>query len=752
MATPTRFDLPSYHFDDVVVDCANFRIHKSGQVRTLTPRAFDLLVYLIEHRNRVIEKQELFEQVWKESFVTDNALTRAIKDIRRAIGDDADAPRYIETVPKRGYRFIAEVGKAEETKPETSGAEERPAEQVLTQSEPRSDTEAEAAIASPNVGVTKAGSKLRYKPLVAAIALILIAVVVFAIWNVRDKPAQPQPTRAIKTTQVTAWPGLDIHPSLSPDGNAIAYSSDHDGSFEIYVKPITPGAREIQLTSDGQQNFQPAWSPDGKLIAYYSKGRGGIWVVPASGGLARQLTDFGARPAWSPDGSLVAFQSEPQQDLGANANNAMPPSTLWAVPAQGGNPAPITQVGNPLGGHGSPSWSPDGKRIVFSASDYASYSVWMVSVNGGELKRLAAGADPIYSPDGEAIYYVLKYELWRISVSLDGGDPMGEPVKVADAGATSMRYMTISADGKKMAYCALASASNLWSVPISPNSGEAVGVPVPLAPNTSFRNTRPNFSPDGRRIAFGSWRTTTIADIWVMDSDGKNPVQITTDVNGSCLSWFPEGDRIGFFSSSWIQASVPSAVKGLGPANLWAIAVESGRKEPLLDLGEEVDFVELSPDGKDVAFNSKRGGTINIWRIPIGGGEVKQLTFDKELAGFPYWSRDGKFLAFEIQRGDDTHIAVMPSEGGEITQLTFDRGQSWPGAWSPDGDKIAFAGSRNGYWNVWWVSRNNRTQKQVTNYRKLNAYVRYPAWSPLENQIVFEYAETTGNIWLMELK
>ena len=84
--------------------------------------------------------------------------------------------------------------------------------------------------------------------------------------------------------------------------------------------------------------------------------------------------------------------------------------------------------------------------------------------------------------------------------------------------------------------------------------------------------------------------------------------------------------------------------------------------------------------------------------------------------------------------------------------MTFDRGLSWPHSWSPDGDKIAFAGYRDGYWNVRWVSRSTKIQEQVTSYAKLNACVRYPAWSPLGNQIVYEYVETTGNIWLIELK
>jgi DNA-binding winged helix-turn-helix (wHTH) protein/Tfp pilus assembly protein PilF len=98
-----------YHFDDVVVDCERFEIEKSGEVKKLTPRAFSLLLYLIENRDRVVEKSELFDKIWHERFVTDNALTRTVADIRRVLGDDAGTPKYIETVPKRGYRFVAEL-------------------------------------------------------------------------------------------------------------------------------------------------------------------------------------------------------------------------------------------------------------------------------------------------------------------------------------------------------------------------------------------------------------------------------------------------------------------------------------------------------------------------------------------------------------------------------------------------------------------------------------------------------------------
>jgi TolB protein len=128
------------------------------------------------------------------------------------------------------------------------------------------------------------------------------------------------------------------------------------------------------------------------------------------------------------------------------------------------------------------------------------------------------------------------------------------------------------------------------------------------------------------------------------------------------------------------------------------------------------------------------------------------LTFDQELAGFPCWSPDGKFIAYQMKRSDNAYLMIIPSDGGSPTQLTFDHGRSWPYGFSPDGDKIVFAGERNGVWNVWWFSRSTKQQKQLTNYTKLNSFVRYPAWSPLGNQIAYEYAETPGNIWTIDLK
>lgn len=106
---PEEHAAACYRSKDVVIDCRDFSVLKNGQQQSLTPRAFDVLRHLVERRDRVVEKSEIFEQVWKEKFVTDNALTRVVAEIRQALGDSADSPQFIETVPKRGYRFIGPI-------------------------------------------------------------------------------------------------------------------------------------------------------------------------------------------------------------------------------------------------------------------------------------------------------------------------------------------------------------------------------------------------------------------------------------------------------------------------------------------------------------------------------------------------------------------------------------------------------------------------------------------------------------------
>jgi Tol biopolymer transport system component/DNA-binding winged helix-turn-helix (wHTH) protein len=729
-----------YQFDDVRVDLQTFKVWRKGALLPIEPKAFEALVFLIDHRGRLVEKNEMLDAIWKDAFVTPNALTRVIARLRRALGDDAKDAKYIETVKTRGYRFIADV-------------------QVESESTPideRAESEGPASINGRNVQIVTGrsttpamGRSLATRPLAFICAGSLLLLASILLWKFRDWFVGVEQTAVLRTTQITTTPGLDLFPAFSPDGGVIAYSSLRNGKFEIFARQLAPGGREIQVTSDGAQNLQPAWSPDGKLIAYHSRNRRGVWTIPAFGGVAQQLTEFGADPVWAPDGEWIAFQSDAPADLGQAAFGAMPASTIWIVPARGGAPRQITKAGAPPGGHGSVVWSPDGSRIVFVTYDIGLSEVWSISPKGDDLKRLLGAKkqffDPVFSPDGRYLFLTTAWGnfcLWRQRLSPITGLPEGEMTLIANTGAALARYLTIASDGKRVAYSSLTLNDNIGSVTLDTKSYEAAGESRLLTQDTNYRKSNQYFSPDGKTIVYSVWRMGTDDEVWLVDADGGNPRQLTVGT-AAVLGWLPEGDHVAL-----------NRKDALGTQFL-KVDVNSGKQTLIRLQNLDMRMGRLAPDGRQIAFNSRAGGAINVWTLALADGTTRQLTFDQEMMGFSCWSPDGKHLALEMKRGDDTHIAIISSAGpsaGSYTQLTFERGHSWPGSWAPGGDKIAFAGLRDSVWNIWWVSRDGKAQKQVTNYSKPNIYVRYPAWSPRGAQIVYEYAETTGNIWMMELK
>ena len=579
-----------------------------------------------------------------------------------------------------------------------------------------------------------------------AAGVVLAALAGLAFWGRLGDRSDPDALTRFNPVQLTTSAGLELDPTFSPDGDALAYSSDQGGSFEIYVRDLTPGVQAIQLTDDGGQNFEPAWSPDGSTLAYHSKERGGIWLVPADGGTARPLTQFGSRPAWAPDGKTLVFQSESSPQISDTAAPALSLSTLWQIQADGSGRRQLTRAGQPAGGHAAPAFSPDGRRVVFSTSlQREATEIWSVSVDGTDLMPMsrepATGSDPTYSADGRAIYFSARSRevnaLWRLPISR-GGKPAGPAIQVKNLGLASIRQLATSADGSKMAYAAMKTISNLWSLPITPDTGQPAGAPVALTRGTG-RNNRPAFSPDGQHIAFDRWQHGLNVAIWTMDATGSNLRQITVDPESQTQpSWLPSGERLAFQSHAD------------GRRIFSAIGLDASSKEPLVELDADVDWARLSPDGTRLAFHSRGQGLgFNLWLLNLADGNRHQLTRSDEFMGFPCWSPDGRWLAFQKKQGEDSHLMVMAAAGSEPVQLTTEAGQNWPFSFSPDSERIAFAALRDGEWNLWWVSRLTGEQQRLTESPRLGAYVRYPSWSPKGDQIVYELAETTGDIWLL---
>jgi Tol biopolymer transport system component/DNA-binding winged helix-turn-helix (wHTH) protein len=717
-----------YEFGEYRLDAAKRLLWRGSETVVLMPKAFDVLLILVSQHGQIVTKDYLMEHVWHDSVVEENSLNVNVSALRRIFGEKPREHRFIATVPGVGYQFVADVNQVFNGHGAVSKNGDQP--QPLITEQPVIN----------NLNSLPVAKKTNKTWLWSTVSLALILITIAGYWFFYSKDEWSELPVIKRTIQITSSSALDFYPSISPDGNFVAFSSDRTGSFEIYVKQLVAGAREIQITSDGGQNFQPSFSSDGSLIAFHSKKRGGIWVIPATGGVAKQLTEFGTRPNWSPDSSQIAFQTSALSDLGFNAVNAMPPSTIWVVPARGGSePKQLTEPGKPLGGHGSPVWSPDGKRILFCTNDLVETDLWSVSSEGGDLKKVLPGVmEAVYAPDGKSIFTTNGRFLAKIEVS-ENGDPVGEPVKMFEiSSGPRIRQLSISAKSKKIVYTAISTVSNIWSTNLDPKTNEAASDPVQLT-KSNTRNVTPSFSPDGKRITYQPSTVGLSGSIWIMDSDGSNQFQLVSGGSGFPW-WFKDGKHLAFRTE---RDDKPG---------LWSTDVEGGKEKKLFDFEGDVSFIRLSPDGKKLAFNSKRDGSLNIWTSSIEGKEVKQLTFSKELMGFPAWSPDGKWIAFQIKTNESTNVAIIPSDGGEVTQLTFGKEQNWVYDWSPDGDKIIFAGERSGVWNVYWISRSTKQEKQLTNFTKINSYVRYPAWSPAGDKIAYEYAETTGNIWMMELK
>jgi Tol biopolymer transport system component/DNA-binding winged helix-turn-helix (wHTH) protein len=725
-----------YRFEDVQIDTGNYQVLKAGKAVPIEPKALNVLVFLVENRGRLIEKRELLDAVWGESFVTENVLTRAVAQLRKALEDGSKEGRFIETVPTRGYRFVAEV--TVEDVRAASGANPEAPEQLPP------------LPSLPFVAASRSPSRLRGYAIAALGTTVLLALVGVGLSTVRGRSASPY-LQIASATQITTSGGLSAYPTLSPDASEIAYCTDRGKGFEIFVRQLAPGGTEFQLTSDGGQNLQPAWSPDGKLIAYSSKKRGGIWVIPALGGAARKLTDFGSHPAWSKDGQRIAFQSGAVDDISADTTGANLPSMIWTVRSDGENAAQLTFPGNPDGGHGSPSWSPDGKHIVFVASLHGGSGLWSLGADGKGVSRLAGQSsgyyDPIYSPDGKSVVYGavaagVNYGLWQVRLSPDAAAAVEAPMQITNSNGTRIKNLAFSADGKKLVYSGVNLSGSLASLPIS-KSGEPTGEPIALTSDVGCRSMLPDFSPDGSRIVFTACRGRSglPQQLWLINSDGSNMQELTVGPNPAAYpSWYPDGRRILF------ETYEPGSA-------LLSVDTDTRQTKNVLSLDPSFSVPTISPDGTKFLLDGSVDGILNVWQFDLATGAKTQLTFEKEMAAYPAWSPDGKWIAYEIERGTDNSIAILPRGGGSPTLLTPFHGQHWMHGWSSDGDKVLYAMQGDDFnWNIWSVSRSTKIEKQLTHYTHTNAYVRYPAMSPRGDQIVYEYTETIGNIWMMQFK
>ena len=725
MEIPAESKVVIFRFDGFAVDPSGFRVSKDGIPVELEPKALNLLIYLVKNPGRLLKKQDLLDAVWEDSSVTENALTRAIAILRRILNDTTKAPKYIETVPTQGYRFIAEVSR---TTPEDTGPPELSA-----------DAADESVVAAPP------SNRWLRDGMIAAGILLLLVVAALVYRELRKRHSGESADGELKKfrlVQVTFSGGLDGFPSFSPDGNSIVFSSDRSGRFDLYVRQLAENGGEVQLTRDSGGNIQPAWSPDGQWVAYHSLKNGGIWVIPALGGTPRRVTDFGSQPSWSHKGTQIAFQSGDLGGIAQMVSTAMPGATIWIVDVSGNGLRQVTKLGStsvPGANYGdaSPRWLPDDRRIMYENSG----ELWTIGVDGNEPRSVAADRfayDPALSSDGHVLYFLSQDSegsgLWRVEL-----DPefraAGASVRMHNSAPASAQHLAY-AGADRFAFSIMNTLDNLYSISIS--RAEKAAEPVALTQDTRLRKTRPLFSPNGSQISFLVAQRGRMGQVWVVGPDGKDPKQIPVGARAFDPDWCGE-NALCYWSYN----------SGLAPMlSRWDMA--RGRASQILQTSERMSNIRLSPDAATAAYQKVDGGAMNVWLLSLATGKSQRLTGNPGVTVWPAWSPDGRSVAVEIRDGANTQIAIVPSSGGTPAYLTHDAGQSWPYSWSPDGKEIAFAGSRGGIWNLYSVTKDSGAIRQFTHYTTPASFVRYPAWSPKGSQIVYEYGTSTANIWLLE--
>jgi Tol biopolymer transport system component len=494
------------------------------------------------------------------------------------------------------------------------------------------------------------------------------------------------------------------------------------------------------------QNVQPAFSPDGRRLAYHSIAHGGIRVVPALGGIPRQLTSFGSFPAWSPDGLQIAFQSQAWAGAGETLSAASEGSTIWLVSAEGGEPRRLTTIADVgPGGQGAPAWSPDGRLVSFLAGT----RVLTVGADGRGLRETSGNLRVhglAWEKNGRSQvwtgFQAGNWAVWRIPVDPATGERAGEPEVLASGGesASAWSHPALSPDGRSIAYVTFRTRYEILAQNVAAD-GRPAGAPAPLVATVAGRKIPVGFSPDGGRFAFVTLRPGLGLSLWVTDLTSGD-ARLVAEEPGLLLSraWFPGGRRLGYVAP------------GKQGRSFWSVDVETGETREHRPVESHITWAFLlSPDGRSLLSHGAREGGLNVWVMDVDGGPARQLTHDAEGMGWPIWSPDGTRIAVEMMRGGTTRIGLMPAGGGPVREVVSTPGQSWPHSFSPDGRRIAFAGQRRGVWNVYSVPVEGGEERRLTAYDSPALYVRYPDWSPRGDRIAYEFAESTSTVWVREL-
>jgi Tol biopolymer transport system component/DNA-binding winged helix-turn-helix (wHTH) protein len=768
------------------LDLNSGELRRNGRKLKLQEQPFRVLNLLLQEPGQAVARDKLKESLWPaDTFVDfDHSLNAAIAKLRQALGDSAENPRFIETLARRGYRFIAPV--------EFVGSSNGNAVQPdITPNGAHRENGAERGFATIAVAVP---AKKRIGFVVAVSAAAVLALLLLVLWERQTK--QTANTELVKLTDGT---GLTADPAISDDGKLIAYASDRGshGNLNIWIQQLGPGGGAVQLTHDDVDADEAAFSPDGTRIAFRSKKNGGgIYLIPVIGGEASRLTQSGRSPRFSPDGQWIAYWSGGSDAVVPTVRGA---GAVYIVASAGGEPK---RLGLDLSTAGNPVWSPDGKHLLVYVSPKTGYAWdtadwWLVALDGSPSQRtdnfstlksqgFSLGFDRIprlsqWSRDfitfsagfGDAV------NAWRAPVSADGH--ISGPAERLTSGTTLEISPTLSANGELL-FASLNRNTAVWSLPADPDQAKVQGEPKKITEGVT--EVLPSISADGRKLAFtaayardhsgiGGVGFGPVASIREPITLPQEAAQLQTRVrdldtgkeaavsSGTIPQWHPQLSRDG---------TMVAYTSGK-PGQLYAAPVSGGSPRMILG-GANKMIWDWSLDNSRLLFGSTDDDD-QVHSLDLKSGREKLFLNKPGISLFQAkFSPDDQWIAVEGVQGADegrwqSQILLVPVENGSAAPpdhwIAIDHhpnGWDDKPRWSPNGNLIYFISDRDGYLCLWAQRLESRGKKLVGSpfpvYHFHNARLSMANLDTgileigvAKDKIIVGLGELTGNIWSM---
>jgi eukaryotic-like serine/threonine-protein kinase len=588
-------------------------------------------------------------------------------------------------------------------------------------------------------------------------AALLAAGGVWLLSRTQNDP--PLAIGAIK--HVTRDPGLELDPAISPDGRTLAFVAGPPGKRRLYVRQIE-GGRAIPLTEPGVAESQrrPDWSPDGSRIVFQAGQQGfgvrpavragALYTIPVLGGTPTLLLPphgggIAMTPAWSPDGSQIAYCSE---------------DGIYLIPASGGSPRRVLE--SPRAVH-SVRWSPDATRLAYVAggADFVlgedqlgnteTSAIHIVTVATGVNRRITDGqwldVSPVWTRDGRGLLFVSNRRGGRdvFRQRLSASDlPEGDVARVTSG--LNAHTISLSQDGKLLAYSALIFRANVWSLPIPAHDGASVTEAKPVTAG-SEKTEKMVVSRDGQWLAYDSDRGGT-ADVWKLRLAGGEPEQVTRDKgNEFANDWSPDGQEIIFH-----------AIRETTNRDVMTVTADGTRRSAVVATEAEEQHGSWSPDGNRIAFASGRsaGDIYNIFVVSRPGkdapwGAPVQLTTTTGVD--PKWSPDGRHIIY-TRRGE---VRLMSSDGrGDrvvVARSMPDQPLAQYAIWSTDGETIYFkAADSERRASIWAIPAAGGTPRLLVRFDDPSRPSLRREFATDGVRFFFTIAQDESDIWIAEMR